>query len=86
MRREDSVLDEPARELVPLAGVAAIDGETRLSVLVLSILQVTGYFLVHTKGRIMRRSHEVRVIIYHLSKLINVRPKKRVLLLDIELS
>lgn len=44
---EDSVLDEPPGELGPLVGVAAIDGQTGLSVLVFSVLQVTGYFLVH---------------------------------------
>ena len=49
VRGEDSVLDEPAGELAPLIGLAAIDGQTRFSVLVLSILQVTGYFLVYTK-------------------------------------
>lgn len=46
---EDSVLDEPAGELVPLGRVAAVDGQTRLSILVLGVLQVTGYFLVHTE-------------------------------------
>lgn len=46
---EDSVLDKPARELVPLGGVGAVDGQTRLSVLVLGILQVTGDLLVYTK-------------------------------------
>lgn len=45
------MLDEPARELGPLIGVAAIDGQTRLSILVLGILQVTGYFLVKIKWR-----------------------------------
>lgn len=45
---EDSVLDEPAGQFGPLARVATIDGKTRLSVLVLGILQVTGYFLVWT--------------------------------------
>lgn len=45
--REDSVLDKPAGQLVPLVGVAAIDRQTRLGVLVLGILKVTGYFLVH---------------------------------------
>lgn len=47
----DSVLDEPAGQFGPLVGVAAVDGQTRLSVLVLGILQVTGYFLVYTKVR-----------------------------------
>lgn len=47
---EDSVLDKPAGQLRPLIGVATVDGETRLSVLVLSILQVIGYFLVCMKG------------------------------------
>lgn len=47
--REDSVLDEPAGQLVPLTGVGTIDGQTRLSILILGILQVTGYFLVCTK-------------------------------------
>lgn len=46
---EDSVLDEPAGQLVPLIGVATVDGQTRLSILILGILQVTGYFLVCTK-------------------------------------
>lgn len=46
---EDSVLDKPAGQLRPLIGVATVDGETRLGVLVLSILQVTGYFLVCTR-------------------------------------
>ncbi len=44
----DSVLDEPAGELVPLIGVATVDGQTRLRILILGILQVTGYFLVYT--------------------------------------
>lgn len=43
------MLDKPTRELVPLAGVATIDGQARLSILVLGVLQVTGYFLVYTK-------------------------------------
>ena len=43
--REDLVSDEPARQLGPLAGVAAVDGEPGLCVLVLGILQVAGYFL-----------------------------------------
>lgn len=47
---EDSVLDKPAGQLRPLTGVATVDGETGLSVLVLSILQVSGYFLVCTRG------------------------------------
>lgn len=42
------MLDEPAGQLVPLNGVATIDGQTWLSILVLGILQVTGYFLVCT--------------------------------------
>lgn len=42
---EDSVLDKPARQLVPLGRVAAIDREARLGILVLGILKVTGYFL-----------------------------------------
>lgn len=46
---EDSVLDKPTRELVPLIGVGAIDRQTRLSILILSILQVTGYFLIYAK-------------------------------------
>lgn len=45
----DSVLDEPAGELVPFSGVATVDGQTRLSILVLGILQVTSYFLVYAK-------------------------------------
>lgn len=45
----DSVLDEPGGELGPLVRVAAVDGQTRLSILVLSFLQVTGYFLVYTE-------------------------------------
>ena len=48
---EDSVPDEPAGELAPLVGLAAVDGETGLGELVLGILQVTGYFLVYRKGR-----------------------------------
>ena len=43
------MLDKPTREFGPLIGVAAVDGQTRLSVLVLGILQVSGYFLVYTK-------------------------------------
>lgn len=46
VRGEDSVLDKPAGQFGPLIRVATVDGETRLSVLVLGILQVTGYFLV----------------------------------------
>lgn len=46
---EDSVLDKPAGELGPLVGVAAVDGQTRLGILVLGILQVAGYFLVYKK-------------------------------------
>lgn len=38
--------DKPAGELVPLARVAAIDGQTRLGVLVLGIFKVRGDFLV----------------------------------------
>lgn len=45
VRGEDSVLDEPAGELGPLVGVAAVDGQTGLSILVFSFLQVTSYFL-----------------------------------------
>lgn len=47
---EDSVLDKPAGQLRPLTGVATVDGETRLGVLVLSILQITGYFLLCMRG------------------------------------
>lgn len=54
---EDSVLDKPAGQFVPLVGVAAVDGETRLSVLVLGILQVTGYFLVHTDNESVSSHH-----------------------------
>ena len=45
----DSVLDEPAGERGPLGGLAAVDGQTRLGILVLGILQVARYFLVHTE-------------------------------------
>lgn len=48
VRGEDSVLDKPAGQFGPLNRVAAVDGKTRLGVLVLGILQVTGHFLVCT--------------------------------------
>jgi len=50
VRGEDSVLDEPAGELGPLGGVAAVDGQARLSILVLGVFQVIGYFLVYPKA------------------------------------
>lgn len=40
------MLDKPAGQFGPLVRVATVDGKTRLGVLVLGILQVTGYFLV----------------------------------------
>lgn len=43
------VPDEPVRELVPLVGVAAINGQTGLSILVLGFLEIIGYFLVFPK-------------------------------------
>lgn len=49
---EDSVLDKPARQLVPLSRVAAIDGEARLGILVLGILKVTGYFLGQIRSHV----------------------------------
>lgn len=49
VRGEYSVPDEPVGELAPLIWVAAIDGQTWLSILVLGILQITGYFLIYTK-------------------------------------
>lgn len=65
VRGEDSVLDKPAGQFGPLIRVAAVDGKTRLGVLVLGILQVTGHFLVcatcktwslgHGKGDIFKR-------------------------------
>lgn len=57
---ENSVLDKPARQLVPLIRVAAIDRQTRLCVLVLSILKVTGYFLVYISREISLIPNEVR--------------------------
>jgi len=46
---EDSMLDEPAGQLGPLIWVATIDGQTGFGVLILGVLQVTGYFLVYMK-------------------------------------
>lgn len=43
------MLVEPAGELGPLVGVAAIDGETGLGILVSGILKVSGHFLDQTE-------------------------------------
>lgn len=60
------MLDEPAGELGPLVRVATIDGQTRLSILVLGILQVTGYFLVYTK---VKSGSPFGMLAYHTSCL-----------------
>lgn len=57
---EDSVLDKPAGQLVPLARVAAIDRQTRLGILVLGLFKITGYFLVHILGEICLIQHEIQ--------------------------
>lgn len=46
------MFDKPARQLVPLDRVAAIDREARLSILVLVILKVTGYFLGQIRNKV----------------------------------
>lgn len=46
------MLDKPARQLVPLDRVAAIDREARLGILVLGILKVTGYFLGQIRSQV----------------------------------
>lgn len=45
VRGKHPVLVEPAGEFYPLIGIATIDGQTRLGILVPSILEVAGYFL-----------------------------------------
>ena len=60
--REDPVSDEPAGQLGPLGGVAAVDGQTRLRILVLSILQVAGYFLGHNTVKSSRAATISRLL------------------------
>lgn len=45
------VLNEPAGQVVPLAGRASVNGQARLGVLVLALLQVLGNFLETTPDR-----------------------------------
>lgn len=61
VRGEDSVFDEPVGQLVPLTGAGTIDGETGLSILVLGIFQVIGYFLSYAEVQI------------RFMKLVNIR-------------
>lgn len=61
VRGEDSVLDKPAGQFGPLIRVAAVDGKAGLGVLVLGILQVTGYFLACTTCKTYRVWRNARV-------------------------
>lgn len=61
VRGEDSVLDKPAGQFGPLIRVAAVDGKAGLGVLVLGVLQVTGYFLACTTCKAYRVWRNARV-------------------------
>lgn len=53
IRGEHSVFVEPTSELGPFFRIAAIDGQTRLSILVLGILKVAGHFLCWKRSKVI---------------------------------